>query len=422
MKMVQCNGARRNLNLKLDSPHNLRTRAKHESGHLLRSKGRPWHEEDKSDKLYDKYTIKKRAKGTIWIEEDDSEDDKIVENSRDGCDGKTLFQRICEPEITKNTTNRESLPDNVSVYNDIDLSAVDCKLKENNLNKITTRDNAFRDTLLEENFKAKINGYERKEEKHKVSEVLHSAESHELREMNHIDSNADSLNRNNVDNIKNSERIPALDIEDSNTLKNLGKDDRGRHKLARRGGRSFRGRQRLSVEERLIEDNRDYYKVEVLGNKLRSSAISTSNVFISPLKEQTDRVKKDEKPSSEKPVVVRFKRVRKSELSLLSDEAESFMFGDSRREDDSSENSDGEQSSVLPKDTESDRDENSFVLSSSPTAQITPKQEIIEDDAQDSSLAGRAKKRRRTQTEALIMDNTDYYKFETPGSRLRYTF
>ena len=66
VKMVQCNGARRNLNLKLSSPHNLRTRAKHESGHLLRSKGSPWHEVDKTEKFYDKYegfTIKKRAKG-----------------------------------------------------------------------------------------------------------------------------------------------------------------------------------------------------------------------------------------------------------------------------------------------------------------------------------------------------------------------
>lgn len=33
---------------------------------------------------------------------------------------------------------------------------------------------------------------------------------------------------------------------------------------------------------------------------------------------------------------------------------------------------------------------------------------------------GRARKKRRTQAEALIKDNEDYYKFETPGSRLRY--
>lgn len=55
IKMVQCNGARRNLNLRLSSPHNLRTRAKHESGHLLRSKGSPWHEVEKTEKFYDKF-------------------------------------------------------------------------------------------------------------------------------------------------------------------------------------------------------------------------------------------------------------------------------------------------------------------------------------------------------------------------------
>lgn len=83
IKMVQRNGTRRNLSLKLNSSHNLRTRTKHESGHLLRSKGSPWHEAEKTEKFYDEFegfTIKKRAKGTIWIEEDDPEDKYIEEH------------------------------------------------------------------------------------------------------------------------------------------------------------------------------------------------------------------------------------------------------------------------------------------------------------------------------------------------------
>lgn len=76
IEMVQCNGTRRELNLNsLTSAHNLRTRAKHESGHMLRSKGRSWEPEDcPNEKSYNNlegFIITKRAKGTIWLEEED---------------------------------------------------------------------------------------------------------------------------------------------------------------------------------------------------------------------------------------------------------------------------------------------------------------------------------------------------------------
>ncbi|OXU24268.1 hypothetical protein TSAR_009626 [Trichomalopsis sarcophagae] len=422
MKMIQCNGARRNLNL--DSHHNLRTRAKHESGHLLRSKGKPSDEVEKSEKSCEKFIIKKRAKGILWIEENDSEEEKCMENEQECGDKKPLLDRLCETEANKAVDDGENTPENVSVNGDVDPDTADCKRKESSPTKVITKDNVLRDSLLEVNSKIKVNGYEKREEKRKVSEVLNSADNNETKEVNHVEPTVDSIDCNSVDTVNNTEKPSLFDNEDTNSLKSVSRDDRGKIRSSRRGGRTYKGRQRLSVEERLIEDNREYYKVEVLGNKLRSSAIPSSNVCVSPSKqEEADKAKKDDKPSSEKPVVVRFKRVRKSELSLLSDEAEMFMFGDSRRDDESSEASDGEQSSVLPQDTESDGVEivNSFVVSSSPAnASIKiEKQELTEDESQDS-CSGRAKKRRRTQTEALIKDNTDYYKFETPGSRLRY--
>lgn len=96
-------------------------------------------------------------------------------------------------------------------------------------------------------------------------------------------------------------------------------------------------RKRLSVEEKLIEDNKSYYKVEVLNSKLRST-----EYFIAQ-KQAEARVNGDgevngcggkagEKDVKE-PVVVRFRKVRKSQLALLSDEAENFMFGDLTRKE-----------------------------------------------------------------------------------------
>ncbi|XP_014208744.1 myb-like protein X isoform X2 [Copidosoma floridanum] len=420
IRMMQCNGARKNS--KLDSAHNLRTRAKHESGHLLRSKGKPLDENAKSDKPSEKFIITKRAKGTIWIEEDDSETEKD-ENELVNYDGKPLFSKTCESESKSNESDSED-PKNVSLNGVINIETVECKYVGSSHSKVTNKDSAFKDSLLDASVKTKVNGYEEKDKATQPVEVVDGADCNVKKDVNNVDEHIDSIS-NAVNSVNNNEKVLALDNEDTNSVKSLNKDDRGRFKVAKRGGRTYRGRQRLSVEERLIEDNRDYYKVEVLGNKLRSSAIPISNqLAVSPSKEnQTEQAKPEEgdKPSSEKPVVVRFKRVRKSELSLLSVEAESFMFGDPRRDDNFSDESDGEQSSILPKDTESDGEEavDSIVLSSSQESNITPKQEFIEDDSQDSP-ASKARKKRRTQTEALLKDNTDYYKFETPGSRLRY--
>ncbi|XP_020299659.1 uncharacterized protein LOC109863669 isoform X2 [Pseudomyrmex gracilis] len=441
IKMV--NGARRNLNLRLSSSHNLRARAKHESGHLLRSKGSPWHEVDKSEKLYDKlegFTIKKRAKGTIWIEEDDPDEkyaedilkepsqedykirpfskniEEIYNNKQDNINStqSNSDPPVLHPELVHNNTqngfikSRHVSEDSDNLKNRDDecngngnARALEYSIKENSAtdNNLTGSYKSCKDNTLQKDCVLQA-------EKITIDCGKLSDNTNEIVCNGHSDKNEQN------DASKASQGINNRQLKLS------------RHpRINRRGGRNIRGRcyrHRLSVEERLIEDNRAYYKVEVLGNKLRSSAVASGNTQQATSKED-DGEEKKEAPSSEKPVVVRFKRVRKSELSLLSDEAESFMFGEPRRDDSSERTSDSEQSSVLPRDTESsevNENANLTVLLSSPLNSSPVKQEMIEEDSQDS--VQRARKRRRTQAEAFIKDNTDYYKFETPGSRLRY--
>lgn len=448
IKMV--NGARRNLNLKLNSPHNLRTRAKHESGHLLRSKGSPWHEIDKSEKLYDKfegYTIKKRSKGTIWIEEDDP-DEKYAEDILRKESKREDYKRPFSDDIDDVLNTKE---DNISSKdsNNLDPPNLQPAIVHNNTqNGIINSRRVSEDSDYLKN-KDECNGDENAcalecmiSVENGVVDNSYTGNCKPCNDLLQRDNCALQAEKVTIEARKLSDDAKELVCDESNSDKSEQKDPKAlqgennrcakpKHpsRFNRRGGRSIRGRyrHRLSVEERLIEDNRAYYKVEVLGNKLRSSAVTGSgNLQQHAASKDGDVEEKKETPSSsEKPVVVRFKRVRKSELSLLSDEAESFMFGEPKRDDSIEQSSDNEQSSILPKDTTTENSEvnetaNSFTLLSSPLNSSPVKQEIIDEDSQDSVHLGRARKRRRTQAEAFIKDNTDYYKFETPGSRLRY--
>ncbi|XP_032689021.1 uncharacterized protein LOC116852604 isoform X2 [Odontomachus brunneus] len=439
IKMVQCNGARRNLNLKLSSPHNLRARTKHESGHLLRSKGSPWHEVEKNDKFYDKFEgciIKKRTKGTIWIAEEDTEDkyteDILKESKQEDYKIKPFSKDLDEVYHNKedniNSKHSNSDPPNLQqtvvhtqncIINSHRISEDANYLKSKDHDKRNGDENSGpfecainKKDVVGNNFIVNISKLCNDETIHRDSCALQTMDARKFSDDAAFIDTSDIVcngHSRKVDHTK------TLQGEHTRYAKS-----KHHPRTGRRGGRNIRGRHRLSVEERLIEDNRAYYKVEVLGNKLRSSAIPSGNSQHAIAKDGDNEMKKEEAPSSEKPVVVRFKRVRKSELSLLSDEAESFMFGEPKR-DDSSDISYGDQSSVLPRDTESEANETRASPSSPSLISSSPvKQEVTEEDSQDSVHLGRARKRRRTQAEAFIKDNTDYYKFETLGSRLRY--
>lgn len=238
--------------------------------------------------------------------------------------------------------------------------------------------------------------------------------------------------------------------------------------------RSIR-RKRLSAEEKLIEDNRGYYKVEVLNSKLRSTgyfvqqhnADGAVNGGCAP-----NGPSRSGSQEEKGPVVVRFKKVRRSELSVLSDEAENFMFGEQTRSESNSENSseseeeeeDGDEEEEDEEDDGEDDDdegggtdsnginENGTDSSRSRSSQRNGRRsssvgrrgrdrlhrlkiKVGNDSTYTRCGAGesgsssqlhssesngyRRYGKRRTQAEAFITDNLDYYKFEMSGSRLR---
>lgn len=257
--------------------------------------------------------------------------------------------------------------------------------------------------------------------------------------------------------------------------------------LCRSGNSQVIRRKRLSVEEKLIEDNKAYYKIELKNSKLRSSGYFPSQRDIEmPLKTEVKEEKVEssllQKASSdlkcngeqgqegtrvEEIVAVKFQRVRKSELTLLSDEAESFMFGEPVRRDSSIESSEeeeeeaksklnkslkkeslieetnGKRVSDYKKNVKKKEDEGGMREHPSTTPPVVHLKIDGEDgnacnmlqcdessvcsmdtcslaSSCDTNSATRQKRKRRTHAEAFIHDNLDYYKFEIPGSRLRF--
>jgi hypothetical protein len=122
-------------------------------------------------------------------------------------------------------------------------------------------------------------------------------------------------------------------------------------------------------------------------------------------------------------LIVKFKRLRQSELNLLNNEAENFMFPQKKDNE-----TDGDHTET---DTDDDRHttseqtaDQSFTIPSSDQdpRSGTKKQRndtmerLLMADVTSSCCRTR---RRRNQLEAFLNDNNDYYKFEETGSRLR---
>lgn len=136
------------------------------------------------------------------------------------------------------------------------------------------------------------------------------------------------------DNVNNGDVDEEKDVKETNERELRPPRNQSRNRSIRR--------KRLSAEEKLIEDNRGYYKVEVLNSKLRSTGL-----FVNQTNQGDGTVNgcasngpgRSGSQEGKEPVVVRFKKVRRSELSVLSDEAENFMFGEQTRSDTNSEDS-----------------------------------------------------------------------------------
>ncbi|XP_063240167.1 uncharacterized protein LOC134540987 [Bacillus rossius redtenbacheri] len=220
-----------------------------------------------------------------------------------------------------------------------------------------------------------------------------------------------------------------------------------------RGNSEIIRKKRPSAEEKLIEDNKAYYKLELKNSKLRSSryfipqraseadltktdACEKTNVCFSNTNgEETGEDCADVKVMEDTVVKARRKH-RRTELSVLSDEAENFMFGEPSRHDSSYESTEEELESSLVKVYHADAqsaDVNNIKVKKDAECGIAVKQDesnscLTPLQCDESSLGsvasscdtGSTRRKRRTHAEAFIHDNLDYYKFEIPGSRLRY--
>ncbi|KAJ8936998.1 hypothetical protein NQ314_012080 [Rhamnusium bicolor] len=177
---------------------------------------------------------------------------------------------------------------------------------------------------------------------------------------------------------------------------------------------------RISADERLVVDNKTYYKVEVLSSKLRSSTHHAKEQDNS--RRHRSHSPKREEEEKDKGLIVKFKKLRNSELVQLNNEATNFLFpkkDDESSDEDEDIDTDGANTTV----SSIGKDESTLLLSSDTEDSVkSPKKFKVEDDASMDSTCSetKGKKRRRTHAEAFIMDNQKYYKFEMPGSRLRY--
>lgn len=102
-------------------------------------------------------------------------------------------------------------------------------------------------------------------------------------------------------------------------------------------------------------------------------------------------------------IIMKIKRIRASELSLLSDEAENFMF---------------------PKRESSDCETDDDRQTTSDIAMISTEIISSELDQQKSTIDEiknrKQVKKKRNHLEKFINDNSDYYKFEDPGTKLSF--
>nr|XP_023027689.1 protein chiffon [Leptinotarsa decemlineata] len=178
------------------------------------------------------------------------------------------------------------------------------------------------------------------------------------------------------------------------------------------------GKKRHSVDEPPPTTNcKTFYKVEVVSPKPRSGVGVKEKG--ATRRQQSKSPKRDEE--KEKALIVKFKKMRNSELTRLNNEATNFLFP--KKDDESSEEFEEVDDEVNTITSSVENDESISLSCSDNENSIASSQKFrIEDDhSMDSTCSsGRNKKKRRTHAEAFIMDNQKYYKFETPGSRLRY--
>lgn len=175
----------------------------------------------------------------------------------------------------------------------------------------------------------------------------------------------------------------------------------------------------LSLDEPSPTNCKTYYKVEVVTSKSRSS----QKEHESNKRQQSQSPKREDE--KDKGLIVKFKKLRNSELIQLNNEATNFLFpkrDDSSEEDEEEEDEDAGLDKSRHSLRSKDKNVETITISEDSEDCSTSfyKFKAEDEGSMDSncSVNNRIKKKRRTHAEAFIMDNQKYYKFETPGSRL----
>lgn len=171
---------------------------------------------------------------------------------------------------------------------------------------------------------------------------------------------------------------------------------------------------RLSLDDNTNSNCKTYYKVEVMTGKTKSS--SAEQEKSKRLRSQSPKHEEGHKDSA---LIVKFKKLRNSELIQLNNEATNFLFP---KKDDSDEDEEDttDDNKSMRSITTNEKSCNSRLASDSEDSGKRSHKIKVEEDLLDdiSSSSHKTKKKRRTHAEAFILDNQKYYKFETPGSRL----
>lgn len=165
-----------------------------------------------------------------------------------------------------------------------------------------------------------------------------------------------------------------------------------------------------NTNEDIIEEKKTNFRIR--GIRWRAPSPEERPPTVKPIlfkviqEPEVEQLTETNKETIEDGIIMKIKRIRPSELSLLSDEAENFMFP--KRESSDSETDDGRQ-------TTSDIAMISTEIISSELDQKKSTVEEIQNRKQIKPV-----KKKRNHLEKFINDNCDYYKFEDPGSKLRF--
>lgn len=159
--------------------------------------------------------------------------------------------------------------------------------------------------------------------------------------------------------------------------------------------------------DEIIEEKKTNYRIR--GIRWRAPSPEERPPTIKPILFKVENLTEDNKEIIEDGIIMKIKRIRASELSLLSDEAENFMFP--KRESSDCETDDDRQ-------TTSDIAMISTEIISSELDQTQQQKSTIDEINNRKQI--KPVKKRRNHLEKFITENSDYYKFEEPGTKLRF--